>query len=59
MMLADLGKPFGRGEGEEVVAAVHRMLYLDRVGDDIIEALWRAGELFEVELQAFEIVERG
>ena len=38
MMFAHLGKPFGRGEGEEIVAAVHRMLYLDRVGDDIIEA---------------------
>ena len=51
-MFAHLGKPFGRGEGEEIVAAVHRMLYLDRVGDDIIEALWRVGEALQLHLKA-------
>ena len=56
-MLADFGKPFSRGESQKIVATVHRVLYLDGVGDDFIEALWRAGELFEFELQALEIVD--
>ena len=52
MMFAHLGKPFGRGEGEQVVAAVHRLFYLDRVGDDVVEALWRVGEALQLHLKA-------
>ena len=52
MMFAHLGKPFGRGEGKQVVAAVHRLFYLDRVGDDVVEALWRVGEALQLHLKA-------
>ena len=51
-MLADLGKPFSRGESQKIVAAVHRVLYLDGVGDDFIEALWRVGEALQLHLKA-------
>ena len=51
-MFAHLGKPFGRGEGEEIVAAIHRMFYLDRIGDDVIETLWGVGEALQLHLKA-------